>query len=269
MPADSTRLSFLFMAAAASLACTDGRSPPSDAGVGGNDAGDAGEREVIRLRGAVYEAQGGPGTQPIRGAKVCILDHPEIACASTDSEGEYTMAFPAFASSTLFVMHFTAAGHLGSVRPATYESTPEQVSTSWPGGVPLYSDEWAKTMAMKAGFTYPAQGSGFIRLRLSGGLASEIISGVTASLSPASGTGPIYADPSNDPDPSLTATVASNLVLFGNVAPGPVTITVNAGNKTCNTPEKIIGAWPASRPDTLPVLVAAGAMTEDVYLWCR
>ena len=206
--------------------------------------------------------------QPIRGAKVCILDHPEVGCATTDSEGEY-LAFPAFASSTVFIMHFTAAGHLGSVRPATYTSSPETVSTSWPGGVSLWSDEWAKTMAMKAGFTYPAQGSGFIQLRLSGGLASEIITGVTARLSPASGTGPVYADPSGDPDPSLTATVSSNLVLFGNVAPGPVTITVNAGAKTCNTPEKLSGAWPASGPDTLPVFVAGGSMTQEVYLWCR
>ena len=259
----------LIAAAAAWSSCTDGGPGLNDAGVRRVDGGDASAPEVIRLSGSVYEAKLGPERRFIAGAKVCILDHPAIGCATTNAQGEYTMTFPAFASSTRFIMHFTAAGHLGSVRPAEYTSTPELVSTSWPSGVPLRADDEAKDLATKAGFTYPAPGTGFIDLRLSGGLASEIIDGVTATLTPSSGTGPIYTSASGDPDPSLTRTVASNFIRFGNVAPGPVTITVNPGARTCNTPEKISGAWPASGANTLPLVVAAGSVTEDAYLFCR
>jgi hypothetical protein len=259
----------LFIALAAWSSCTGGGPGPNDGGGGRGDGGDAGAREVIKLFGSVYEAKLETERRFIAGARVCILDHPEIACATTDWQGEYTMTFPAFASSTLFLMHFTAAGHLGTVRPANYTSTPEFVSTSWPSGVPLRADDEAKEMATKAGFTYPAQGTGFIELQLVGRLASEIIEGVTATLTPSTGTGPIYASASGDPEPSLTQTVASNFIRFGNVAPGPVTITVNPGARTCNTPEKISGAWPASGANTLPLVVAAGSVTQDAYLFCR
>lgn len=265
MPGTALRLSFLFIAVAAWWSCAEG------GGSGLNDAGvDAGPREVIKLFGSVYEAKRvGPEPRFIAGAKVCILDHPEIGCATTDAQGEYTMTFPAFASSTLFIMHFTAAGHLGSLLPASYTSTPEFVSTSWRGGVPLWADDEAREMAAKAGFTYPAPNTGFIELRLLGGLGSDIIDGVTATLTPSSGTGPIYASASGDPDPSLTQTVASNFIRFGNVAPGPVTITVNPGARTCSLPDKTSGAWPSNVPNTLPLVVAAGSITEDAYLFCR
>jgi hypothetical protein len=210
--------------------------------------------------GSVYEAESvDGGTAPIAGASVCILEHPELPCATTDQAGAYVFVVPSLDDGIVSV-DFTADGHLGRVSPAG--------KSWWPGGTPLYSDASAKELATRAGFAYPDSGTGFIRLRLLDGGSSRGLAGATITLSPASGRGPVYAATPHDPDPSLTATSSSGTVLFGNVAPGRVTLTVSAAGRTCST-EGVTGTWPSSAPNVISVRVAAHSITDDVVLFCR
>jgi hypothetical protein len=249
MGENAVRSLCLLATACGALACGSDATA-RDAGIQLGDGGADGKQRATRP-GSVYEQMSAPdgGTIPIANAKVCIVEHPELACATTDVDGNYTMALPDVAESVPFGVNFTAAGHLGNVSFATHRD--------WPSGRGLRSDQAAAAMAAQAGFSYPARGSGFIELRLFGpatdGGFSEV-TGATATLSPASGTGPSYQD--------------RGVILFGNVAPGRATITVKAAGMTCRT-GGIDGVWPDGGPNVIEVPVAADSVTDRVYLWCN
>jgi hypothetical protein len=250
---------FLLLLAATSPACGGGGSSVDASGDDGG-APDGRDAAARTWTGSVYEARASSdgGTVPIEGAVVCLPDHPEIRCARSDAAGAYTIALPRFDSSAPFAVTFKAAGHLGRVSPAA--------DWWWPSGVGLVDDAGAQQLATQAGFTYPARGTGFIELRL-GGRPGER-AGVTAKLTPSSGIGPIYADEAGRPDPAATSTSASGVVFFGNVAPGAVTIEVNAAERTCGTFE-VSGIWPSTNPNTVVVPVIADGITDEVTIYCR
>jgi hypothetical protein len=204
------------------------------------------------------------GTVPIPRAKVCVLDHPELACATTDPEGSFTLTPPGPDSPEPFAISFTAAGYLGRVRPAGH--------TWWPSGTGLRSDAWAEAFARQAGFTYPPQGTGFIEMKLSDGGTSRGLVGATATLSSGAGAGrrPIYADPAGRPDPSLTSTSSSGIVFFGEVTPGQATVAVQPPAGTCDN-RFVTGVWPATGPNSLQLAVAPDSLTDsgEAILYCR
>jgi hypothetical protein len=244
------------------LACGSGSGAGDGGGQVGHDARDAGDGGATSWSGSVYQSIVAPdgGTIPIASARVCILERPAIACATTDAEGNYTMTLPPFDAPASFTVTFTAAGHLGRVRAAGHDW--------WPVGVGLRPDEAAAAEATRAGFSHPPRGTGFIEVRLFDGGVAKGLAGATVTLSPASGMGPIYVDPAFAPDRSLTATSSSGYVWFGNVAPGRVTITVSATGKRCDTAGFTSGIWLDSGPNVISVPVVADSITDDVVLWC-
>ncbi len=61
-------------------------------------------------------------------------------------------------------------------------------------------------------------------------------------------------------------------MLFGNVAPGPVEITVTAPDATCNGgtgSSRIAGDWPPTSGGTLDAIVGAGALTNGITVFCE
>lgn len=257
----SLRLSFLVAAATACLACGSGSSP-GDGGVG--PPGDGGDGGAARA-GSVYELVTGPdgGLVPIAGAQVCVLDPRGLPCATTDRDGNYRLALPAAEDpAARYPVSFTAPGYLGRVKPAG--------DTWWPTGVGLRTRSNGEARLRYAGFAYP-DGTAFVELRVLERDPQQDrhvgLAGATVTVSPPSGK-IVYGDPGSLPTQSLTATSASGSVFLGNVAPGPVTITVNAPGKTCGTWDTS-GTWRDSGPNTLPITVAADSVTDEVYLWCK
>jgi hypothetical protein len=214
-----------------------------------------------------------PGA-PIEGATICVLHHPEIACATSDANGSYTMELPDLGGANIAVQA-SAQGYLGEVTlllgPA-HTSLGEE--TSWVSNL-LYSDAEATTLlATQAGFTYPDSGTGFLQIRVNG--ATEGFTGATVSIAPMAGgslsaKGPVYWD-TNGPNLSLTATaMPAGATTFGDIAPGLYKVTVTAPQKTCTVapgghPE--LGNWQPTGSETTDVEVAAGAYTQDINVTC-
>jgi hypothetical protein len=240
-----------------------GSSTPSspDASAPAIDAMGAPDGHVDDFTGKVFDEH----ITPIADAKICVLDHPDLACATTDANGDYTFALPDLHGQQLAV-EVTATDHLGQIRLVT--ETPGAV---WPSGWHVETDSLAMIeMNKMAGFTFPGEGTGFLIVQADGATAGSL-SGATISLSPASGKGPVYWD-TNGPNPTLTATMSSApAASFGNLAPGRYQVTVTAPQKTCTvSPNGHLFAtdWAPSGTNTTDVQIAADAVTREVFVTC-
>src|SRR5262245_3164813 len=130
---------------------------------------------TVQATGSVHNVK----NARIAGARVCIVDHPEIACATADASGNYTLTVPASTTPVDIAFNVTAAGYLG------FTGLVHQIpgSAIWPSAE-LYDDASATTLMNQAGFTYPAAGTacaGLTVLNNSVGAAE----GVTVSSAPA------------------------------------------------------------------------------------
>lgn len=222
---------------------------------GSNDRPDA--RATITVSAKVVANANGA---PTPGASVCIVDHPEIACATTDAAGAYTIALPEIGTGLDIAANVTAPGFLGDTG-LVHEG--EQQSGAV--GVAWFStnlrDETAAVdlLSAHAGFTYPAAGKGFVLVSVFHG-GGGAFAGQTVALSPASGAGPVYADPSGNPDPSLSAITSNGYVLFGGLTPGKIEIT--ATGATCTPVSTVGGMWASAKPHTIAGVVAADSITR-------
>jgi len=198
---------------------------------------------------------------PIPNAKACILDHPEIPCAATDADGKYTIELPAFGNGLDIAGNVTASGFLGETG-LTHEKAPTPDggrSVSWFNTVIRDDAAATKLLATQAGFAYPASGKGFVLLAIFHGAGGAYI-GQTVAASPASGGGPVYADPSGAPDPTLTAVTSDGYVFLGGLIPGRIEITTTGAPCTPVTTTGLM--WASTKPHTIAGEVAAGSITR-------
>jgi hypothetical protein len=153
-------------------------------------------------------------------------------------------------------MNVTAAGHLGFTG-LVHEAA--DGSVTWFRSVTLLSDAQATTLAGQAGFTYPAGGKAFVEMsifRASGGA----FVGETATISPGSGTGPVYADTTGTPTPALTGVTSNGYLYFGGLTPGKIEIT--AGGAACTPAPLTVDAWTDTKASSIAGETAADSMTQ-------
>jgi len=230
----------------------------TDGGLDGTTIVDAVQdtmENTVLVHGTVSEAT---NARRIAGARVCIVDRPEIPCATTDANGAYDLTMPAWTAEVDIAFNVTAAGHLGFT--GLVHEMPGSVT--WLSAQ-LYDDAGATNMLAKAGFTYPAGGKAFVALSVfkgSGGAAE----GLTVSSSPA-GT-PVYFDKNGSPDPTLTAITTNAYLLIGNLAPGLVEITLS--DPKCMPTGLATGGWASSKPNTIAGKTAPDSMT-DMTVICQ
>lgn len=233
------------------VGCGDAASNAPDAGADAPAADASGP--PVMASGTIVEAA---GTAPIAGARVCILDAPAIPCATTDAEGAYQIALPPWTTELDVAVNVTAAGHLG------FTGLTHQTATGvvWFGEIPLMDDAAATARLQgQAGFAYPAPGKAFVQFSVfhaSGGA----VAGATATISPASGSGPVYAQPSGTLDPTLAAVTTNGYLMFGEVTPGKLSITV--AGVPCTTHVLGVDAWAGPTPSSVRGEAAANSMTQ-------
>jgi hypothetical protein len=211
--------------------------------------------DTVQIKNSVRKI---PNNTPLVGARVCIVDRPEIACVTTDANGAYTLTMPAWTAPADIAFNVTAAGYLGFT--GLVHETPGSVT--WLSAE-LYDDTGAtQYLTTRAGFTYPAAGKAFVQVavfRQSGGAAQ----GLTVTISPP-GVGPVYLDKNGIPDPTLTAITTDGYLLFANLTPGPVEITFS--DPACTPAPVATDGWVSSKPNAVAGKTAPDSMTNIVAI---
>ena len=212
---------------------------------------------------------------PIADATVCLTGLTPTPCATSAPDGTYTLHLAVPDGQTLVASVTSAATYLGRENTFTEDPTPEndyEVSYESIGGLYPAADATA-LLATQAGFTYPTTTNGFVQLRVFGATATDHPT-ATATISPAPpGSGPVYCDPSDAPDPSLTTTSTSGQLYFGNLPPATYAITVQSPGRTCSIEAAgghgtINGEWPPTGGETLRVGISANAMSDGIVVDC-
>jgi hypothetical protein len=170
-------------------------------------------------------------------AEVCVVDVPQLPCAITDTEGRATLDVPIDLELQL---RTTALRYVPTVTTYVSDAEPRSVGVDMPpnSALPLLG---GRVDPDKGQLAFVVQNE-----------AGDGLAGVSATIDPASGTGPRFTDGSL-PDDTLTATTEDGLGLFVNVDPGRVSMTFEGAE--CEPNE----AWP-SASGTLEVRVEAGSL---------
>ncbi len=180
------------LAVLAIVGCGDSTAAP-DAPKHADAAPDSGPVET--WTGTVEDFQSGSA---IANASVCILANGTIPCSTSDGSGTWTLEIPEPSGSENLAVLTTADGYDGSVLLAA--STP--AAFEYPATILLQADPVAASeLGSDAGFAYPGLTNGFIEVDVFGTVTGQAPPGATVAISPSSGTGPVYADADNTPDP--------------------------------------------------------------------
>jgi hypothetical protein len=235
------------------VSCSSDATKGTTGGLDGGLDGGPPIGNFVQVSSTVIEVKAGA---PIANARICIVDRPEIPCATSAADGSYTLSIPAWTTPVDIAFNVTAARHLGSTG-LVHEKPGSVVWLSHP----LYDDAGAAELMNHAGFTYPGGGKGYVLLAMfrgSGGAAQ----GLTATSAPA-GLGPVYLDPVGTPNPALTAVTSNGYALFGGLEPGPIEITVS---DTCVPLPFTTQGWVSAKPHTIAGTTAADSLTTMVVI---
>jgi hypothetical protein len=203
---------------------------------------------------------------PIAGAQVCVyspLTSPK-ACATTGADG--TVSLSGVPAGTQEMISATKSGYVSLMQMGTLTAA----NATLRGTMPTIGAATAlgTVVSVEADLTnlghlvfITGAGNGPTP---DGGMPNDT-AGVTASLSPASGKGPFYANTAGVPDTSLTATTTSGFGSFLNLPPGDYDLTFSPpSGKTCTE----VYAWSNGKPNGFKVRIVAGFIT-GVILACK
>lgn len=261
----------------------DGGSPTDSGGPtdnGGADAGtalasDGGPSITATLQpfpGVVVEFAGGA---PIAGARICVVDHPDIMCATSGTDGTYTLSIPAWTTAVDFALNVTATSHLGVTE--LVHLVPNRAGGQQYPSQRLFDDATAAELLNQAGFAYPYDPDGNALVLLTVWRQSAPTgpaTGMTVSSSP-SGAGAVYLDATGVPDPTLTSISSYGQALLGNLRPGAIEVTVSETSCTPasywtaeNGDVSYFGMWADAKPATVAGVTVAGSITQ-VEIYCQ
>lgn len=178
---------------------------------------------------------------PVSDGQVCVMEEPTISCATTDAKGAYALAdVPNDKDLTL------------SLKKAGYVSYALSHGIHQIGHNYLYvwlPSSSLKTLETKLGSPLEAS-KGLMVVSVSG-------LGTTVKLTPAAGVGPVYADTSGWPDPSLKGTTSRGWVWFGNLPPGNYEATVTSST---GAPCRVTQGWKGTSPGSARVSIQANTL---------
>ena len=249
------------IAAMTLFACGSSSPAQQDAAVQ-QDSG--GQYDAPRDGGDVTQDSGGPTIaygmlysdyltgEPLEGIECCL--DGTTKCATTDAAGAATLrGVPA---STMVSLTCTRAGYV--TRHSQFTTGLANIG----GGESLFSDSLLVSWAQAAGVTLdPTKAFVFVQ----GAFIGQHRTGITFSLTPASGVGPVYFNNSGVPDTTVTDTIAAPYAFFVNVEPGDLVFAATAANG-CSYLAPY--GWEGQTADTITVPTFAGAMS-NAFLMCQ
>jgi hypothetical protein len=193
---------------------------------------------------------------PVEGAEVCIHENNTVACASSGADGSFTLTDVAIQQEVMLTV--TKDGYEPSATQIFVGVNDMEVALP----VPMLTEDAVKEAEDTTGITLDeTKGSIIASVGISelvpdagAGFVYTSLEGVTASLDPASGDGPFYADADGKIDLSLQATSELGGLSFLNVEPGDYTLSFDHSTMVCS------GAY---------ATVIAGHVTMNVGGFCQ
>lgn len=161
----------------------------------------------------------------VAGATVTVLDHPEVAAATSTSTGKYTLT--GVPANALVTLHFDKASpaYMPQVTRAIQLGAVDYVMYDGRGFDAMVTRSAVDVMSNVIGVPHdPAKGA--IAIRLEDGTTLMGLADATAAVNPVTGHAmPVYFNSGGFPDPSLMATSTSGLMVFHDPAPGDVMVS--------------------------------------------
>jgi len=213
---------------------------------GGLDAVEGDGPETVVFGGTVYRIK---SDLSLLGAEVCLLNQAQPTCDLTDSVGRFRFIVPAESNQAVSITAPGFAGVVLAFRAGRFDLTTFSVA--------LQSATDEKTYYSAAGIEWPSMSNGFL-LIFTRDISGSSLEGVTSSLSPATGSGPIYDDPMGVADKTLQATSMNGTVHFGGVGPGTIDVGFGPSKLLCSA---FVGGWPSPNTNAVQVPVVAGFET--------
>jgi hypothetical protein len=160
------------------------------------------------------------------GVEVCAADRPEIACATSGSDGMLDMQLP---PDSELMLRCQSATH----GPAYMTWTIGRLDID-AGTFSLLEKSAAETFIALSGGTQSAT-QGAITVNVYEDLVKrdKRVAGASFTITPNTGAGPTYVGKSKLPDRSLTSSTDVGPGLFYDLAPGDVTITISHPTRKC------------------------------------
>ncbi len=240
---------------------TAGRSP------------DAGKPDAAVVDAGANAANGIGQLPGLPGVAICVHDHPEIPCTTSDSEGDFELdKIPPL---TNLIITLEKADYVKEVKVVQTASTDMEVTT---GGIFMYRTTRA---ALPAGVTQdPTKGSmNFFAIGPVPGnndpnafeTEADVSvalrqSGSDAAIESAS-EGPFFQNKGSHFQASKTT--LNGLGFYYNLEPGDYTITFTDSQFDCAPLSLTLSAWGIPRPPTsVDFTVLPGYLTDEIGVFC-
>ena len=135
----------------------------------------------------------------VPGFKVCVFQDTSVPCVVSDSLGDFQL--PGVPASSEVLLEFTRASYYPVLRTVTTHGSATDIGNA---GYPSLIE--ANAFASIVGTTIDNNKGQVLFSALQPALGFAGQDGVTASMTPASGSGPFYVSAAQLPDPTLTTT---------------------------------------------------------------
>jgi hypothetical protein len=242
--------------------------------VAGTDAAVDTRVNIANFTDTVTEMNGAP----VAGATICLTGVTPAECATSAGNGTYTLRIAVPDGLTEVAGVMTANGYLG--RESLFFEDPtaqDEYGVDWVvSGLPglLPASDATTYLATQAGFTYPTATTGFVLVQVMGANATDNPAATATISAPGAAAVYVASGVPGTPDPTLTTTPTTSLgaILFGNLAPGKYTITVQSTGRTCTAflhGGTFNGEWPPSTDGgTLSVGITPNVLTQGLDVMC-
>jgi hypothetical protein len=267
----------LFVCACSASNASSGADASADAAASGADAGagcdaSAGAAGVTGSGHAIGYGSDHDTAHPLEGVTVCVVDHCEIPCVTSDSTGFFSL--PGIPPGTDVAITYTKAGYYGALEATHSPTTDFQLGSFGTGPSEMMTDAYAAQFFTSAGWTSAAVDKGvvFVKLFTGASLMRSCTGLDQATLMASTGGTPVYGiatctgaldhNGAGTADPSLTATSAVGEGFFL-ASPGPIDVTAAHAALSCGSAFNGAG-WASSKASTVSAIVRAGFVTKVV-----
>lgn len=191
----------------------------------------------------------------LAGVELCVPDHPEVACATSDASGRVAITLPG--DSELMLKCQSATHGPGYM---TWAIGRDDIDAGEFGLIPSRTQELL--FGAVGGTDYTTQGALTVNVYDDLVARDTWVAGATMTIAPASGVGPTYVGENMLPSSSLDATSTGGPGVFAGVTPGSLEVTLHHPDKTCAPGF----GWPADAPLTLRTRIFAGGVSNVTFV---